>query len=1213
MIDLFEHNKTAYDSAVSMLAETGKAAIVHPTGTGKSFIGFKLCEDNPEKIVCWLSPSEYIFKTQLENLAKVSGGWQPENVRFCTYAKLMLLTEAELAEIAPDYIVLDEFHRCGAEQWGKGVAALLEMYSGVPILGLSATNIRYLDNQRDMADELFDGNVASEMTLGEAIVRGILAAPKYVLSVFSYQQQLEKYEQRIRRTKNKAVRDPAERYLDALRRALEKADGLDVIFDKHMADRTGKYIVFCANFEHMREMIGKATAWFSKVDPKPHIYTVYSDDPSASKSFQDFKADEDTKHLKLLYCIDALNEGVHVDDVSGVILLRPTVSPIIYKQQIGRALAAGKKDNPVIFDIVLNIENLYSIGAIEEEMQVAMTYYRSLGENEAIVNETFRVIDEVRDCRRLFDRLENALVASWDIMYGYAKEYYEQKGNLEIPARYKTEDGYALGRWLFNQKGIRKWQIEGKLTEEQIAKLDAIGMIWGYYNDLNWERNYAAAKAYFVQHGNLDVHSRYVTDDGIALGLWLCSIRTWERAGVHPKYLTVERKAELEKIGMIWDKLDFFWERNYLAACEYYREHRNLRVNSNYVDKNGIRLGSWIARIRGLRSGKGRGTPPTEEQIARLDKIGMIWDGATEYKWEIGFDAAEKYVRQNGNLAVPIGYVTQDGYKLFNWLARQKLLYRNGSLDPIRKQRLDGIGMIWPGDTWEDRFEAVKKYYAETGSINISQKVIVDGCWIGKWLRKQKQAMEEGKLDDKQVAMLRTLPIEHVGDRVDSWYSIYQDAVTFKSEHGSLFAIPKLYVGASGYRLSNWVFNQRRLYSLGKLSKEKVNLLNEIGFNWENETAWERGFRHAKSYYGEHGDLLMRSNYKTSDGYTLGIWIYKCRRLYMEDKLTQKQVAALDKIGMVWQLESEKNSSRNENNKLATVKKIKKHPSKVKQPPNPWDVSFAAALKIYREFGSVIDIKPVNSDEKKLYHWLRNQRHSYRAGYLTESQIKLLSSIGITAEWLGPQPTPFEKGYAIAKEYYETHGDLNIKSNYQHTNGFWLGAWMDKIRKKKSELTAEQLEMLSAIGVVWDVTDNWEKKYTEAKYYFDKHGQLPLEPKQCETREETLLCQWLRRQLLRRNDGKMPQEQINRLSAIGMDWMNSVERGWYRGYSHAKEYRDVYGDLNVIVTYVAPDGYPLGEWLHSQRTHRKRLSDERRQMLCEIGAKGMETEGDKFE
>lgn len=78
-ISLFKHNRIAYNAAVSMLTETGKAAIVHPTGTGKSFIGFKLCEDNPKSMICWLSPSEYIFKTQLENLV-ATGADVPANI-----------------------------------------------------------------------------------------------------------------------------------------------------------------------------------------------------------------------------------------------------------------------------------------------------------------------------------------------------------------------------------------------------------------------------------------------------------------------------------------------------------------------------------------------------------------------------------------------------------------------------------------------------------------------------------------------------------------------------------------------------------------------------------------------------------------------------------------------------------------------------------------------------------------------------------------------------------------------------------------------------------------------------------------------------------------------------------------------------------------------------------------------------------------------------
>ena len=263
---LFEHNKAAYEAASQMLPVTGKACIIHPTGTGKSFIGFKFCEDNPDKTICWLSPSEYIFKTQLENLRTASDGYEPKNIKFYTYAKLMLMEPEEIANIAPDLIVVDEFHRVGAAEWGAGFDRLINSYPNVPILGLSATAIRYLDNNRNMADEIFDGNIASEITLGEAIVRGILKAPKYILSVFSYQNQFDQMQSRVKRAKSMAVRDEAESYLDALRRALEKADGLDIIFEKHMADKSGKYLVFCANYEHMQEMVSKTPDFFGKID-----------------------------------------------------------------------------------------------------------------------------------------------------------------------------------------------------------------------------------------------------------------------------------------------------------------------------------------------------------------------------------------------------------------------------------------------------------------------------------------------------------------------------------------------------------------------------------------------------------------------------------------------------------------------------------------------------------------------------------------------------------------------------------------------------------------------------------------------------------------------------------------------------------------------------------------------------------------------------------
>ena len=212
-------------------------------------------------------------------------------------------------------------------------------------MGLTETNVRYLDNNRDMAKNFFDGHIAIDMTLGEAVVRGILPTPKYVTTVYQYQKTLAKYQARVDNLRAPGIQDANQKYLDALRRALDR------VFAHHITNKSVKYIVFCANKEHMDEMVSHVPEWFAGVNPDVVVYQAYSDDPNTDKAFADFKTDTSNR-LKLLFCIDMLNEGVYVEGIFGVILFRPTISPIIYKQQIGRALTAGDNTTPFILDVV---------------------------------------------------------------------------------------------------------------------------------------------------------------------------------------------------------------------------------------------------------------------------------------------------------------------------------------------------------------------------------------------------------------------------------------------------------------------------------------------------------------------------------------------------------------------------------------------------------------------------------------------------------------------------------------------------------------------------------------------------------------------------------------------------------------------------------------------------------------------------------------------
>ncbi len=884
-IRLYEHNQAAYDSALALLAETGKAAVVHPTGTGKSFIGFKLCEDFPDRTVCWLSPSEYIFRTQLENL-KAAGGKEPENIRFLTYARLSRMDQTELEEIKPDVVILDEFHRAGAAGWGAAVRALLKTYPHVPVLGLSATNIRYLDSQRDMAEELFDGNIASEMTLGEAIVRGILSAPKYVTAAFVYQKELERLKRRIGQTQSRAARDSAEKYYELLRRTLEKADGLNEIFWKHMEKPHGKYIVFTSNLESMNECLFHVPEWFGKVDEHPHVYTLYSPDPKTLQSFEEFKEDKDDSHLRLLFCIDALNEGIHVDDVDGVILFRPTASPTVYKQQIGRALSAGKTGTPVIFDIVNNFEGLYSIGSLEEEMQAAVAYYREMGEVEKIVTERFRVIDEVRDCRKIFNELEEALSAPWETMYLAAKSYFDEHGSLDVPVRYRTPEGYSLGKWLQVQRRVRSGKAPGYLDEERIKKLDAVGMRWESADDLSWERHYDACLAYRQEHGDLNVPGDYISSNGVRLGAWLQSIRGYRRYGIRTQYFTKEREQLLNDLGMVWNQPDFLWERSYEAAKTYFERNGNLDVPPGYSE-NGVNLYNWLSDLRKMyrntqtareKEEQNRiltDTPPmkkesgdclgemsaggaedpfagvnglseadvsknsrgtlTESQIAQMDALCMRWESKADLAWENGYARAREYYEEHGQADAPLNYVTPDGFKLGVWLSKCREKYVKGTLSKERISKLEEIGMVWNksrGNDWEECYERAQSYYQEYGTLSIPGDYVADGIWLGKWVNEQRQILagnREGKtLTDEQKEKLSSIGLTAEKPAEERWKRRYREVAAYYRANGNS-RLPVGYLDSQGKNLYVWLVNQRVSAKSGKMSEERKQLLSEIG------------------------------------------------------------------------------------------------------------------------------------------------------------------------------------------------------------------------------------------------------------------------------------------------------------------------------------------------------------------------------------------------
>lgn len=350
MVELYEHNQKTYENICRMY-DSGiqRVAVVQPTGSGKSLLMAKLIEDNPYSRFFVLSTSHKIndqFKEKLDEEML-------ERSNFNIYCNMPNMKQEIMESLQPDYIFLDEMHRALAKEWSKGIVRLLEMYPNANVLGLSATPIRYLDRCRNVAEELFGGNLACDMSLSQAILDGILPMARYVCGVYSYEKDTESLNKKIEKSCNSdEEKKELLKELKILKENLDKGQGVSDIFKKYVVSGNEKFVVFLKNTTHLRVMKPVIEKWFLDAGFSVRLYEVHSRNADKDKEFQIFTEDKG-EGIKLCLSIAMVTEGIH-GDIDGVVMLRNTISANMYFQMIGRAFACGKKTIPLIFDLVAN-------------------------------------------------------------------------------------------------------------------------------------------------------------------------------------------------------------------------------------------------------------------------------------------------------------------------------------------------------------------------------------------------------------------------------------------------------------------------------------------------------------------------------------------------------------------------------------------------------------------------------------------------------------------------------------------------------------------------------------------------------------------------------------------------------------------------------------------------------------------------------------------
>ena len=396
-LKLKSYNESAYKKVMSAFEKYRMACVCHPTGTGKSYIIATVAEHFNKILI--LAPNLFVLRQQAKLLK-----WH----QCVTYQNFQYLhLHPEIANEWYDLIVIDEFHRAGAPEWSKDVKKLIESLPEAKVLGTSATPIRYMDNERNMADEIFDGHVASAISITEAwTIYSALPIPKYVSGLFRWDKVADDTERKIQNSSRLSKDEKRQRIfrLNNLRIEWELSYGMPSILRKHLDKDARRIIIFCAHIEALEQMRSEVCRWFHDAGfIIASSYTLHSrmSDREQLEQMQSFESNEGNG-LKLMFSVNILNEGIHVPNVSAVVMLRTTSSRIIYMQQMGRCLTSANTEKPLVLDMVDNITTTTAIKEIVDEFEFLEN---ALAEKEEREPRPFEVIDYTLGIKTLIDKL----------------------------------------------------------------------------------------------------------------------------------------------------------------------------------------------------------------------------------------------------------------------------------------------------------------------------------------------------------------------------------------------------------------------------------------------------------------------------------------------------------------------------------------------------------------------------------------------------------------------------------------------------------------------------------------------------------------------------------------------------------------------------------------------------------------------------------------
>ncbi|MBF0359325.1 MAG: helicase associated domain-containing protein, partial [Magnetococcales bacterium] len=652
-------------------------------------------------------------------------------------------------------------------------------------------------------------------------------------------------------------------------------------------------------------------------------------------------------------------------------------------------------------------------------------------------------------------------------------------------------------------------------------------------------------------------------------------------------------QKSLKEYGDLWNSLQLFKERDHKFADEL----TTIRINFG-------RTGNWeVEPLLQWLEILAKPEIETEEILINCVK------GLTSL-WEERFGQLLAFRDQHNHCNVPPRW--PDNPELSTWAEQQRKNHSKALLPKIRYQELENSGFIWdPKKTaWEEKFQELKIYKSQKQNCKVP-KGWEPNPELADWVIKQRREQLSGRLDPEWAERLTALGF--VWDlEADNWETGFSALGKFRKIHGHA-QVPRSY--PHNPKLSEWAEQQRNNEKKGKLSLERIERLNSLGFIWDLEEAdWEERFALFERFrdINGHGKIADKDRHMPK----LSEWATAQRKERAQGKLDPIREQRLEEAGFVWDLEQSywdemflalKEYQLKHNNCTLPEKGLERgsveenislwsqkqrllrrqnrlHPNRINRLNAigfAWDYKVAVWEKMFREF---LFFKLCNGNGKledryqknpPLGLWAKSQRREWIMGSLDSERKARLEEAGFI--W-NLEEAAWEEQFANLKNYYQQEGHFNLPPNLKNYPD--LPAWVKKQRSlySKKTLAKKRVAHLEEIGFIWNVKEAaWEEMFT-ALTLFTKSRKHCIVP--AKWPENPRLAQWIHN--LRRDykKGKLDPVHKERLTKLGFIW-EAKAVFWEEMFAALTEYRDKNGDCLVPENYSANS--ELGWWVATQR------------------------------